>query len=287
MPMREGNRRLFAHSMNFLRPVLVIQYHRENERATLVDDLRGRRVLVTGSSTGIGEAVAISFAEQGAEVAVHFNRSEGAAQAVVEAIGKGGGKAVLVRGDLAARGVARRVVEEAVDRLGGLDVLVNNAGSLIRRAPFAEIDDGLIDAVFDLNVRAVIATCQAAIPHLARQAGSSIINVGSIAGNDGGGAGSAIYASSKAFVHNLTKHLARDLGGRGIRVNTVSPGVIATPFHAATPLERMEAMRKSVALGRIGTPEECVGAFLFLASPAMSGYITGQNIHVNGGQLMP
>ena len=96
MPMREGNRRLFAHSMNFLRPVLVIQYHRENERATLVDDLRGRRVLVTGSSTGIGEAVAIGFAEQGAEVAVHFNRSEGAAQAVVEAIGKGGGKAVLV-----------------------------------------------------------------------------------------------------------------------------------------------------------------------------------------------
>ena len=96
-----------------------------------------------------------------------------------------------------------------------------------------------------------------------------------------------MYASSKAFVHNLTRHLARDLGARGIRVNAVSPGVIDTPFHAATPPERMEAMRKSVALGRIGTPEECAGAFLFLASPALSGYITGQNIHVNGGQLMP
>jgi 3-oxoacyl-[acyl-carrier protein] reductase len=96
-----------------------------------------------------------------------------------------------------------------------------------------------------------------------------------------------MYASSKAFIHNLTKHLARDLGARGIRVNTVSPGVIATPFHAATPPERMEAMRKSVTLGRVGTPEECAGTFLFLASPSMSGYITGQNIHVNGGQLMP
>jgi 3-oxoacyl-[acyl-carrier protein] reductase len=252
-----------------------------------MDDLRERRVLVTGASTGIGEAVAFGFAEHGAAVAVHFNRSEDAAQAVVDAIRKGGGRAVLIQGDLAARGAAKQVVAEAVEKLGGLDVLVNNAGSLIRRVPFAEIDDGLIDAVFDLNVRAVVATCQAAIPHLERQPGSSIINVGSIAGNDGGGPGSAIYASSKAFVHNLTKHLARDLGGRGIRVNTVSPGVIATPFHAATPPERMEAMRKSVALGRIGTAEECVGAFLFLASPSMSGYITGQNIHVNGGQLMP
>jgi 3-oxoacyl-[acyl-carrier protein] reductase len=250
-------------------------------------DLKERSVLVTGASTGIGEAVARAFADHGARVAVHFNRSQREAEAVADAILKAGGKAVLVRGDLGERGVAKRVVAEAAEKLGGLDILVNNAGSLIRRAPFGEIDDALIDAVFDLNVRAVIETCQAAIPYLERRPGGSIINVGSIAGNDGGGPGSAIYASSKAFVHNLTKHLARDLGARGIRVNTVSPGVIATPFHAATPPERMEAMRKSVALGRIGTAEECVGAFLFLASPAMSGYVTGQNIHVNGGQLMP
>ena len=252
-----------------------------------MDDLRARRVLITGASTGIGKAVARAFAHQGASVALHYNRSEAEARAVADEITRAGGRVVLVQGDLSRRGAGKRIVKEAVEKLGGLDILINNAGSLIRRAPVSEIDDALIDEVFDLNVRSVIATCQAAIPYLEGQLGSSIINVGSIAGSNGGGAGSAIYASSKAFIHNLTKHLANDLGPKGIRVNAVSPGVIDTPFHAATPPERMEAMRKTVPLGRIGVPEECVGAFLFLASPAMSGYITGQNIHVNGGQFMP
>jgi 3-oxoacyl-[acyl-carrier protein] reductase len=251
-----------------------------------MDDLRARRVLITGASTGIGKAVARAFARRGASVALHYNRSEAEARAVADEITRAGGRVVLAQGDLSQRGAGKRIVEEAVEKLGGLDVLINNAGSMIRRAPVSEIDDALIDEVFDLNVRSVIATCQAAIPYLEGQPGSSIINVGSIAGSNGGGAGSAIYASSKAFIHNLTKHLANDLGPKGIRVNAVSPGVIDTPFHAATPPERMEAMRKTVPLGRIGVPEECVGAFLFLASPAMSGYITGQNIHVNGGQFM-
>ncbi|HEY1942729.1 MAG TPA: glucose 1-dehydrogenase [Roseiarcus sp.] len=251
-----------------------------------MDDLRRKRVLITGASTGIGEAVARAFAAQGASLALHYNRSEAQAKALAESIAASGGKALLVKGDLTQRGVAKRVVEEAAEKLGGLDVLINNAGSLIRRTPFSEVDDALIDEVFDLNVRSVIAATQAATPYLERQPGGAIINVGSIAGADGGGPGAAVYASSKAFIHNLTKHLARDLAGKGIRVNTVSPGVIATPFHAATPPERMEAMRKAVPLGRIGTAEECVGAFLFLASPSMSGYITGQNIHVNGGQFL-
>ena len=138
----------------------------------------------------------------------------------------------------------------------------------------------------NLNVRSVITAGQAAISHL-EKVGGAIINLGSIAGNDGGGPGSGHYACAKAYVHNLTRHMARDLGPRGIRINAIAPGVIATPFHAATTPERMEAMKKAVHLGRVGVPEECVGPIVFLASPAMSGYVTGQILHVNGGQFMP
>jgi 3-oxoacyl-[acyl-carrier protein] reductase len=250
-----------------------------------IDDLHNKSVLVTGASTGIGAAVSRAFARQGARVAVHWHSNAAAVDEVIRDISNAGGTAMPVQGDLTLSGAPTRIVHEAANALGGLDILINNAGSLISRRPILEADDAWIDLVFNLNARAVIGTCQAAVPYM--DEGGVIINVGSIAGLDGGGAGTGVYGSAKAFVHNLTRHLARELASRKIRVNTVSPGVVATPFHAATPPERMEAMRKSVYLGRVGTPDDCVGAFLFLASQQLSGYITGQNIHVNGGQVMP
>jgi 3-oxoacyl-[acyl-carrier protein] reductase len=252
-----------------------------------IDDLQNKLVLVTGASSGIGAAVSRAFAEQGAHVALHWNSNAAAAEAVVREIRDAGGRALAVQGDLALSGTPKSIVDECAHALGGLDVLINNAGSLISRRPILEADDAWIDQVFNLNARAVIGTSQAAVPHMAARGGGVIINVGSIAGLDGGGPGTGVYGSAKAFVHNLTRHLARELAERKIRVNTVSPGVVDTRFHAATPPERMEAMRKSVYLGRVGTPGDCVGAFLFLASQQLSGYITGQNIHVNGGQVMP
>jgi 3-oxoacyl-[acyl-carrier protein] reductase len=252
-----------------------------------IDDLRNRLVLVTGASSGIGAAVSRAFAEQGAHVAVHWNSNAAAAEDIVREIRNAGGTAVRVQGDLAQRGVSKSVVDESAHALGGLDVLINNAGSLISRQPILEADEAWIDQVINLNARAVIGASQAAVAHMTLRDGGVIINVGSIAGLDGGGPGTGIYGSAKAFVHNLTRHLARELAARKIRVNTVSPGVVDTQFHAATPPERMEAMRKAVYLGRIGTPRDCAGAFLFLASEQLSGYITGQNIHVNGGQVMP
>lgn len=252
----------------------------------MFDDIRGMKVLVTGASTGIGAAAAMAFGRQGAAVAIHFNKSVQAAEQIAADVRKVGGEAHLVQGDLCDRDQPKAVLDKAVELLGGLDVLVNNAGAIVKRAPFREIDHELVDRVFDLNVRSVLTITQAAVPHLEKADCAAIINVGSIAGANGGGSGSLLYASSKAFIHNLTRHLAQDLAGKRIRVNAIAPGVIATPFHAETPAERMEAMRKAVPLGRVGKPDECSGAILFFASPRASGYITGQILHINGGQWM-
>ena len=252
-----------------------------------IDEFANKAVLVTGASTGIGAAVVAAFARNGANVAIHYNRNHEAAESVRDAIIGTGGRAVLVRGDFSEPAQGTTVVAEAIDALGGLDILVNNAGSLTGRTPFLEWTEDTFDDVMNLNVRSVITASQAAVPHLEARGGGAIVNIGSIAGSDGGGPGSGHYASAKAYIHNLTRHMARDLAGRGIRVNAVAPGVIATPFHAATPPDRMEAMRKAVQLGRVGEPEDCVGPILFLSSGAMSGYVTGQILHVNGGQYMP
>lgn len=254
---------------------------------TRIDDLAGKAVLITGASSGIGAALARAFAANGSSLALHFNSHENEMRALADEIARAGSKPQLVRGDLSKRGEARRVVNEAAQALGALDVLINNAGGLGERRPLADIDDKLFDYVYDLNVRAVLEASTAAVAHFEKRGGGNIINVGSIAGIDGGGSGASLYATAKAAVHNLTRHLANDLAGKKIRVNTVAPGAIATPFHARTPAARMDAMRDATAMGRVGVAEDCVGSFLFLASDELSGYITGNMIHVNGGMFMP
>ena len=254
----------------------------------MLDDLAGKSVLIIGSSTGIGAAVARGFGRTGARVGVHYHSNQEPAEAIVADIKTAGGEATLFSGDVTQRGGVERLVDGAAKTLGGLDVLINNAGGMIRRAGLTEIDNDLYDQVLDLNVRPVVMACRAAIPHFRQRGSGVIINTGSIAGRNGGGVGAALYASSKAFIQNLTRNLAKEFAPHQVRVNAVAPGVIMTPFHERhTPPEMLEAFRQTIPMGRLGEPEECVGAYLFLASHAMSGYITGQVIEVNGGQLMP
>jgi 3-oxoacyl-[acyl-carrier protein] reductase len=251
----------------------------------LSKDLAGKAVLITGASTGIGAAAARAFAACGAHVAIHYNASRDAAEALAAEIGAG---AFTVAGDFAVPGVARDVVAKAAARLGRLDVLVNNAGGLVKRVPIAEVTEEFFDSVVDLNVRSLVMASSAALPHLKAAGGGSIINVTSIAARNGGANGATMYAAAKGFVSTFTRGLAKEVVKDGIRVNAVSPGVIATPFHErySTPA-MLEIMRAQIPMGRLGAADDCAGAFLFLAAPSLSGYVTGQVLEVNGGQYMP
>lgn len=254
-----------------------------------MEDLKDKTALVTGASTGIGAAVAIAFAARGMRVAVHYNSSADAANQVVDTIRAAGGTAFALKADVRDTGAIRECVKQASSQFGGrIDVLVNNAGSLVRRVPIAEFDDALFDEVLHINARSVLAFCREVVPLMRKSGGGNIINVTSVAARTGGGPSAYLYAGSKGFVSTATHGLAKELVGDRIRVNAVAPGVIQTPFQDrfSTPA-MLENFRTSIPMGRLGEPEECVGAFLYLASEQLSGYVTGQVIEVNGGQYMP
>lgn len=245
--------------------------------------LGGKRVLVTGGSVGIGAAAARALARAGARLALHYRGHRAEAEALATEIGG----AVLLQGDFHDSAVVARVVEDAARALGGLDVLVNNAGHMQRRVPLAEADDAAFDDIVDLNARSVVAACRAALPAL-RASRGTIINISSISARTGGSTGSGLYSAAKGFVSTWTRALATELAPHGIRVNAVAPGTITTRFHEiySTP-EKLEATRQRIPLQRLGTAEDCAGTVLYLASEPLSGYVTGQVIEVNGGQLMP
>ena len=254
-------------------------------------DLDGKAVLITGASTGIGAALARAFAAQGCHVGLHYNASTAAAAALAAEITAAGGRVALIQADMSTGSGARSAVDQAVAALGRLDGLINNAGGMVRRISYELASETDYDEIMDLNARSVLVATSAAIPHLkAAATGVSgfIINTTSIAARNGAGGGAGLYGSSKAFVSNVTRGMAKELIPFGIRVNAVAPGVIDTPFHERYSTEaQMKAMVASVPQGRAGVAEDCIGAFLFLASAALSGYVIGQVIEVNGGQLMP
>ena len=247
--------------------------------------LEGLKALVTGGDSGIGRAVAIAFAREGADVAINYlSDEESDAQDTKQWIEKAGRKAVLLPADLRDEATARQVVDDAAEQLGGLDILVNNAGF-----QWARRDGGLqglkteeMDRVFKTNLYALFWVSQQALQYL--KSGSSIINVSSIQAYDPS-ENLIDYASTKAAINNFTVNLASELGEKGIRVNAVAPGPIWTPLQPATKAgESMPQFGSDTPLGRAGQPSEMAGAFVFLASPAEASYVSGTVIGVTGGK---
>jgi 3-oxoacyl-[acyl-carrier protein] reductase len=254
----------------------------------MASDLKGKAILITGASTGIGAAAARAFAGHGARVAIHYNASQDAAEQVAADIRRLGGEAVLVRGDVTRSADVKRIVAETLAAFGRLDVLINNAGGLVARTRIEDYTEEFLQQVVALNVIQVAMFMREAIPVMRKQKKGNVINVSSIAARHGGGAGAIIYAGAKGFISTATHGWAKEVVGDGIRVNAVSPGVITTPFHErySTP-EQLKAMQATIPMNRLGTADECAGTFVYLASDQLSGYVTGQVIEVNGGQYMP
>ena len=260
----------------------------EKQIDLLRDDLSGKVVLVTGGGSGIGAAIAEAFGCYGANVGIHHHQSDSQlVSAAVEKIKAGGGNAFSLQADLSSSPAVKEMVEKTSKHFGRLDILVNNAGSMVARRRLEEVDDDFIDQVFNLNARSVVTACHAVLPGFAVQGGGCIVNVSSISARTGGSPGSSIYSASKAFVSTLTRSLARELADRNIRVNAISPGTIDTAFHEQfSNWDKLEKTRLSIPMQRLGTPADCVGTVLYLAAESLSGYVTGQVVEVNGGQLL-
>lgn len=247
----------------------------------MFDDLKGKVVVVTGGVTGIGGAASLAFAAAGAKVFAQY-LGGGPELSIIEQAG-----IATLKLDLTEKGAPEKLIDAAMARHGRVDVLVNNAGSLVGRVPVTDLDDEFIDRVFDLNCRQLIHCCRIAAKLMKAQGAGNIINVTSIAARTGSSPGGAVYGGAKAFVSAFSKTLAKELVSSNVRVNCVSPGTIHTAFHDRFSDEaKREATRKTIPMQRLGVAEDCAGTFLYLASDAASGYVTGQVIEVNGGQLM-
>lgn len=248
--------------------------------------LEGRRALITGADSGIGAAVAIAFAREGADVAMNYLPAEEEdAQHVAGVIREAGRKAVLIPADLIDADACREVVSRAVEELGGLDALVNNAGKQIAIEKFEDLTDEQWTQTYTVNITAMARIVREALPHL--PAGSTIVNTTSIQAYSPS-PHLVDYASTKAAINNFSKGLAQQLAPRGIRVNAVAPGPIWTPLQVSDgqPKDSLPEFGKSTPLGRAGQPTELAPAFVFLTSPE-SSYVLGETLAVTGGNPTP
>lgn len=248
--------------------------------------LKGRKALITGADSGIGHAVAIAYAREGADVVLSYLPSEQIdADKVLDSITQEGQKAVAVPGDITDEDFCRGLVDKAVNELGSIDILVNNAGKQVHVDDIANLSTEQFVKTFETNVFAMFWLCKFALPHM--PAGAAIINTTSIQAYKPS-PGLIDYASTKGAIVTFTKGLSQQLAPRGIRVNAVAPGPVWTPLQPShgQPPEKLASFGENTPLGRTGQPAELAPAFVFLASQE-SSYTTGEVLGVTGGQLLP
>lgn len=248
--------------------------------------LLGKRAVITGGDSGIGRAVALHFAAEGADVAiVYLDEENDDAQKTADDVAKFGRKCERIAGDIASKQFCADAIDRAANSLGGIDVLVNNAAVQFPKQDITEIVESELERTFRVNIFAMFHLCAAAMPHLEKSTDASVINTTSVTAYRGSPS-LLDYSATKGAIVTFTRSLSGMLAKKNIRVNAVAPGPIWTPLIPATfPPEKVKSFGSDVPLGRAGQPWECAGAYVFLASSA-STYITGQVIHPNGGEIV-
>jgi 3-oxoacyl-[acyl-carrier protein] reductase len=246
--------------------------------------LKGKRAFVSGASHGIGAAIAEGLIDAGVDVVMHYFQSDATPRKLAEKAASLGQKALVLQADLRVEAEANGVVQKGVEFLGGLDVLVNNAGSLVARRKLEEVDLEFWDEVMRINLTTMMFVTRAARAALVEAKESSIVNVASLAGRKGGHGGSLVYSSAKGATITWTRALAGELGPDGVRVNCVAPGLIlGTRFHNThTTKESADETVRGIPLGRPGYSEDVARAVVYLASE-YDGFITGATLDINGG----
>ncbi len=246
--------------------------------------LKNKNVLITAGAQGIGESITKHFINCGAHVAIHYFSSSDTATQLVKFAASKGQKAIAISGDLTNEDDANSLVKKTIDALGGLDILINNAGSLVARKTLGEIQTDFWHKVMDINLTSMLFVTRAAVPYLAKNDKSSIVNLASLAGRKGGHAGSLAYSTSKGAILTFTRALSSELGNKGIRVNAVAPGLIlGTSFHNThTTKESAEDTIVNIPIKRAGNAADVARAVLYLASE-YDGFITGATLDINGG----
>lgn len=257
----------------------------ENPRINGSGLLQGKVALITGGDSGIGRAVAVAFAREGADVAIAYLVEDNDANKTRELVEAKGSKCILIKTDLSKKANCVKAVKDAVKKLGALDILVNNAAEQHPRDNLEDIDEAQLLATFSTNIFPMFNLTSAALPHPRKSKAAAIINTTSVTAYRGS-PHLIDYSSTKGAIVSFTRSLSGNLAKSGIRVNAVAPGPIWTPLIPATfPPDEVAEFGSSVPLGRAGHPWECAECFVFLAGPG-AAYITGQVIHPNGGEII-